>query len=510
MILSAEKVSLASHLMWQRYYRPLLGVIILGFIARGQAILAPLYSIDTYHAAYVKEAAASYDFLLSQGRYGWAILWWLRDTIGVHGVEVTSAGMILSVVMLAVTGFLFAVAILKEPTPAEAFLFAAIFTLHPFNTEFFHFSNVTSDITFAILLSALGMAAAFYISSVQLAAFVSVPLIVASLGIYQLAAAHIGTVWLLATAARLIENRSGAAALKYRLERPLQVLLIIAICLAILAVSLVLIRFVVDIPLDGRADLSKLLDVRVKVQALGTAVGMALWPSPGLVPRSIAVLLIAVLSFCFCKIVWQGLRTRRYVLAIGSAILLSLALAWSAGASVMSGVIWLVPRVISPISVFIAGAVLLAWHSSSKPTRMMIGVSVCVICVSYIGASNRILFDQRRLNLWDAQQANRIIARLEMLPQFTQMSSVAVVGGHWARSSRLSTAIGDMNVSALAVSWAKIGLLEQATGYHFAEPTPAELDKAQVYCASSPSWPASESVTIIDKLGVVCLTTPKS
>lgn len=506
---SDEKANFASHVMWQRYYRPLLAVIIIGLVARGQAVLTPLYSIDTYHAAYVKEAAATYDFLLSQGRYGWAILWWLRDAVGVHGVEVTSAGMMLSVVMLAVTGFLFAVAILKDPTPAETALFATIFTLHPFNTEFFHFSNVTIDITFAILLSAVGMAAAFSIPSVKFAAFVSIPLIVASLGIYQLAAAHIGAVWLLATTAKLIEKRSGTVTLGSRLERPLQVILIIAIGLIILAISLVLIRLVVGIPLDGRADLSKLLDVRVKVQALGTAISMALWPSPGLVPRSIAILLIAVLSFCFCKIVWQSLRTGRYVLALGCAILLSLGLAWSAGASVMSGVIWLVPRVISPVSVFIAGAVLLAWHISLKPTRMMIGVSVCVICVSYVGASNRILFDQRRLNLWDAQQANRIIARLEMLPHFPQMSSVAVIGGHWARSSKLSTAIGDMNVSALAVSWAKIGLLEQATGYHFAEPAPAELEKAQAYCTSSPSWPASESVAIIDKLGVVCLTTPK-
>ncbi|WP_424702291.1 hypothetical protein, partial [Escherichia coli] len=120
-------------------------------------------------------------------------------------------------------------------------------------------------------------------------------------------------------------------------------------------------------------------------------------------------------------------------------------------------------------------------------------------------ADASILFDQRRMNLWDHQEANRIIARLEADPAFGKVAALAVVGRRKAHPLVLSTSSVDMNTSGLGSPWSKLGLFEQATGYSFASPTDAQWQTAIDYCSHATAWPLPGSVGVIDDLAVVCL-----
>ena len=102
-------------------------------------------------------------------------------------------------------------------------------------------------------------------------------------------------------------------------------------------------------------------------------------------------------------------------------------------------------------------------------------------------------------------EANRILARFEMSPDYPNMESLAIVGGSWAYPVRLPTTVGDMNVSVRAVSWSKLGLFDEATGYHFASPTPDQFAAAETYCSEAMPWPSPNSTAIVGSLGIVCL-----
>ncbi|MGA2794667.1 MAG: hypothetical protein ABSE69_14285, partial [Roseiarcus sp.] len=159
-----------------------------------------------------------------------------------------------------------------------------------------------------------------------------------------------------------------------------------------------------------------------------------------------------------------------------------------------------------PVSIFIAGVAMLGWRCA-RPVwiRHLLMIAMVPLWIAYIGTSNRILYDQRRVNLWDAQQANRILARLEADPHFAAMRTLVLVNGKGKRSQALSTMIGDMNVSAIAVGWAKEGLMAQATGERFESVSDEQRQIAEVYCATAEAWPAAASVAITGDLGVVCL-----
>ena len=95
-------------------------------------------------------------FPLSLGRFGLAAVYWLRDAIGYYGNSVAVSSLALAVVAFALAGLFFAKVVIERPSAPEAGLFITLMTLHPFNTEFFHFSDVTLNIMIGLLLSAIG------------------------------------------------------------------------------------------------------------------------------------------------------------------------------------------------------------------------------------------------------------------------------------------------------------------------------------------------------------------
>jgi hypothetical protein len=109
------------------------------------------------------------------------------------------------------------------------------------------------------------------------------------------------------------------------------------------------------------------------------------------------------------------------------------------------------------------------------------------------------------MNLWDHQEANRIIARLESDPAFGKVTALAVVGRRKMPPLGLSTSSVDMNTSGLGSPWSKLGLFEQATGYTFASPTDVQWQTAIDYCERGTIWPLPGSVGVIDDLAIVCL-----
>ena len=139
------------------YVYPFLFAVVLNLAARGETIFGPLYSIDTY--------GQGFQPFVDPGLYNWSCP---RDAsescrctgcgtlLGYMGAGVAVSALMMAVLLFAHSGLLFAQVILRRPTALEMTLFLALFTLHPFITEFFHFTDATMVIALAIWLASVG------------------------------------------------------------------------------------------------------------------------------------------------------------------------------------------------------------------------------------------------------------------------------------------------------------------------------------------------------------------
>jgi hypothetical protein len=483
-----------------------------GVVARAQAITAPMYSIDGYMVNY--DPWGLYSLLLSNGRWGLVVLLRLREKLGYSGMDVIPSSLLLSIILFVGAGFFYARILLPKLKTAELLIFVTLFSLHPYNTEFFTFSDTTLNIALPMLLAPIGLTCVEATGRRWLGAGIGCLLMIIALSIYQLVLAHVAIVCLLAIIGQILrldvaQRRTLHWSAIFAVP-PIRALLLTAVAVVIFLVSAVAIARAYGITLAGRAALSGDFDLKEKAVALKTAFSMVFRPLPGLVSPAASALLIAVLAFAAIVILVSILRRSGVGMMLAGGLLLAVAALCSVGIPVAAHEIWLVPRVLSPFSIFTAGVITLAWRNLPLlGARYGMAAALIVLLTAYVGGSNRILYDQRRDNLWDMQQTNRIVARLEIDPQYRGLRALALVGGDWARSVPLPTANGDMNISAFATPWSKLGLVEQATGLRFAAPTAAEDKAAEHYCESANLWPAIDSVAIVGDLGIACLTHPR-
>jgi hypothetical protein len=491
------------------YAYPFLFAVVLGLAARGETIFGPLYSSDTYGQALQPYLDPGfYNTVLRQGRFGLVPLYWLREVLGYQGAGVAVSALLLSVLLFAHSGLLFAQVILRRPSTAEMTLFLALFTLHPFATEFFHFTDATLVIAVAMWLASAGVYLAARSSRTLPGLVGGVILIALALSMYQTAISFVVTVCLLAVVVRIARlEPSEGGTLRQAPQVRAWIAAVVSVPVYLLAVR------IVSLATGEPSATTQLLGLSSPIESLRLVsdfVRTAVVPWPAITPRAATLVLLALLALSALTIAGIAYRRRSVVAALVCGGLLAAGLVWAAAAPSVTTT-WLVPRVLVGISVFIAGVIMLGWRSAGlipigRPVVVhgLLGAGVVLLLISYIGASNRILADQRRLNVFDLEKANRIVARWEEQPGFRHDLPLAVVGGG-APYPSISTAIGDMNYSALYVPWAKNGLFEIATGYRFGRPTEEQQALAQAYCEAADPWPAPGSAVVEAEIALVCL-----
>ena len=485
----------------------LIALTLLALVARMPSLTTPMYSIDGYNSANARDLS---QFVMTQGRWGLAVLLRLRGQLGYFGMDVIPSSLVLATLLLTGAGFLYARVLLPKPNNVELFIFVALFTLHPFVTEFYTFSDATLDIAIAIFVAAVGFACASATARPRLGVVVGCLLMIIALSIYQTPIAHltiVGLLGIVAWASQLEPAPIGPPRVRdFFASRQFRALAAVAASAVLYLVSMRLVPRFFQIALDDRTTLAWPPDLADKAHGLEKAFRMAFLPLPGLTTPVASTLLAGVFFIAAAALIVTIRRRRGVGMALASLALLAAAALCAAAPPIAIKEIWLAPRVLSPFSIFIAGVAMLGWRSApSAWIRHLLMIALVPLWIAYVGTSNRILYDQRRVNLWDAQEANRILARLELDPRFGAMRALALMNGNWGRSQALSTMRGDMNVSAFAVSWSKAGLMAQATGDQFKSASDEQRQTAEKYCATAEAWPAAASVTIAGDLGIVCL-----
>jgi len=129
-----------------------------------------------------------------------------------------------------------------------------------------------------------------------------------------------------------------------------------------------------------------------------------------------------------------------------------------------------------------------------------------IVVLAMVSLNAEVLTDQLRVNIRDREKMSRIIGRIERMPGFGGVTRLAVVGGSWGYASPITTAQGDMNISAIYSEWPKVPLANEISGYKFQEiQTSAEIGRFRKMCEGHDKWPAETSTFIRESTAVVCL-----
>jgi len=485
-------------------------------LAKGAAFL-PSYSIDDYYL--ILQESPRIDAMLEQARFGQAILSELFSLLQLEPAYAT---------VFFVTLAIFASALLAMLTvrywnldrrgwlPAAA---ACVAVNHPFTTEIFTFhtalgSSMIALALFSILLVPRRWSPRLVLAGAGLFAFtLSIYQIVLHfcLMIVSMGAAIWWTRYLLAGARHGWPDRVRSLLTARRILRHRNTALLACAALGTVgyaALNAVLSR-ALDVKVSSRTALIHFSEVPARARVVWEVLELRfLEPSPLMTPFGKRLLLLLLLG-ALAGLLWRArpwLRPRAAVLLLAVLALLAASLVWSVGILMVLAEFWPVPRVMSHVGFFWAGLLAIAYLCFGRYARQGLAALVALIVLSFIGADNRILKEQVRLNARDTLKANRILERLESLPGFPDVAFVAVDGKDWHYPLGYSTTDHDLNISAFGAEWSQVAILREVSGYDLnIAKDPGQLALAANLCRSVKPWPDPSSVMIRDRLAVVCL-----
>lgn len=487
---------------WERVRPAFLAGILVSILARGQALFGSLYSIDAYYVA-KKSFNEEIAYNLADGRFLRALLWRLQEFLGFSPLASETASLALATIAIVAAAILFGEAIFGKRERDKILFFVVLFTLHPFLTEYFYYGEVALGIALSVLFAALAVRLTDAALPLRTSIVGSAIAIVAALATYQVTIGFIIAGFILATAMEacgetgpILRRQIGVRAAAFALGTG-----IYGLCLLVL-------RSMHPAVGSGRVFSPGATGLGERLEGLGHAILRALAPPDGIVATPVATI-SGILVACGVIVIVVGIG-RRYgrLASIAAGLLVACALAAACAPSVLSRTPWLAPRLLSPSALVFATLAVACLPQISSWRRHVWMACAGILVLGYVAADASILFDQRRVNLWDHQLANRIVARLEAQPGFTSIRRLAVVGRLPAHPFPLRTADHDMNSSALGAPWSKVGVIEQATGLIFDQASEADVQIGRNYCAEHDPWPAPAAVTATSQLGIICLSKP--
>jgi len=469
-------------------------------VARWQALL-PGYSIDDFTVV-VDDQPYPLGLLAAQGRVTIYFLNLVLRALGASPSQSQPLSLILLMFVLVATG-LSICRLCGIHGFRESLIVVSLIALHPYQSELFTFKSGALYLAVALVCSFVPILVS---TRSRRHWMVGLVMLIGSLSIYQVVLNYLAMALVFSVAFHLSRPTGSNPTFWPGLRSQLK-LILSAMILYFVAASAA--SRISGVPLGARASFIGLNEIGPRIkQAYQLYKVLFFLPEPILPVATKALLILTVafaLGVCFVKALRGGAYSsfRRMTLAWAPVLIAGLPLC--AGVILVLGEWWPVPRVLSQTGMFWGGSFALAYSLSQPLVRRIILTSVVVVIVSFIGISNHIFRDQLRVNMRDLATANRMVGRIEALPDFAQIQYVVLSGGSYTFRSPVTTMQGDMNISALFAAWSKVPVINEISGYAFQTAPAAIFAKANALCATAPKWPAAGSVVKVDTAAVVCM-----
>jgi hypothetical protein len=256
-----------------------------------------------------------------------------------------------------------------------------------------------------------------------------------------------------------------------------------------------LIRKVSDAPMDSRSSI-------VGLGELGSRVKLIISLTKKLFLDAEPTLSLGVKQYFYCIffifLLFAGIHKNKGILLIAIA-----SVAFYIGSIFLvsvSGVWWPVPRAVYALGFAMGIALLLVYINTPQQLTKLFPAAAFIAASGFAFHSSAMLYDQIRLNRWDAWVASAVsqeLAKFNVGPT----TKVILVGASWGHPLGLRTSDGDLNTSALAVPWAANHLFMEVTGRRWE----IESVRTSPECSNVKPWPNVGSIKQLNNGIYVCL-----
>jgi hypothetical protein len=480
-----------------------LAVFVLSLIARCYALL-PGYSVDDY-VLIQDEGGGSYPMAVAQGRL---LFFAVREVLAALGAAPPLSGpvyeLLLALVLIAMGLAVCRLWGIREHTGACAIAVSFI-ALHPYQAEIFTFRTAPLLLALPLALAFGGLLACW---RSRLAWLLSLLAVTCSLALYQAVLNYVAMALLFSIVFHLARVEDEDLYPDFWRTLRSRVMLVV-LGVVIYAAFTVTVWTITGIRFGGRDALISSQEIVPRLAAVAKQWKVMFFGAEPILPLASKLLLLLTLA---AGMLAYGLSLRRgsprAAIARRTA---AFGLAVAGGIPLCIGLVlvltdwWPVPRVLAQTGMFWGGLLALMYRFARPAGRRILLTGYVVIMISFIGINNHIFYDQLRVNMRDMAKANRVLGRLEAQPGFDHAKGLTVNGASWGYPLPIRTAQGDMNISALYVSWAKVRLFDELSGQAFSAAPPEVEKKADEYCRNARRWPDQQSITMIDNYGVACL-----
>jgi hypothetical protein len=452
------------------------------------------YALDDY-ATLATPSGGMQGFLLSQGRFTFALIQTGMDIAGLKQPELAGLGFFLCAAGLLLVGWLTVAGWLKE-NRLMAVGIGALLGAHPFFAEYVSFRQALFPMG---VCSAL-IAGAIYLLNQDIPTSISRLCAAASLAALASGGNQL-TMALFCIAALGISLRKHASipptrALIYALrDAAVAGALASIIYLLIFAAT----KYALAFNSDARMSMlsfnqlgGRVHDVALMLKSIfnGTHPLIGTLAAIG---TGFAIIALAVRASTKPD---QWLRVLVGVLVIAVGLVLGML------PTAISGTWWPMPRTLIALPFAIALGIAILSTGASQVQVRLASAALFVAVVALAGKSGSLLLNQQRLNRWDIALAREITLKVAEGRQIDAATPIVIHRAKFWHQSGEGMVIGDANLSAMSVGWALDALFVEATGRRLKVMQAAEGDTT---CAEAPAFPSAGSILEIDKTVNVCL-----
>lgn len=465
------------------------------FVASKSLGLTLGYALDDYVTLGASDGHLQ-GFLLSQGRFFFALIQTGMDLSGLKQPELAGFGFFLSGGALAALSWL----TLSPWLVGQRFLavaIAAFLGAHPFFAEYVSFRQALFPMGICLLL-VVGAAAQYgrYRTTASTVALLTAALLAAlASGINQIAMAF----FCISILGIALHRNSDLEPVRRVLLTLRDVALGggLATAFYVAITGALMAAFSVDA--NARMSLVGLGDASERVVQVGNLY-MEIFSGRHPLVGAVAAWMTAVAALALAvrtstsRHMWAPVPMAVFVLATATTVAVipaALSMTW-----------WPVPRTLVALPLALAlGIVVLASHAHQTLIHAA-SAMLLLACVALAGKSGALLLDQQRLNRWDLELAREIVLTVGRETPLDGSVPIVIHRARWAYEIDERMPIGDANLSAMRVGWAVDALFEEATGRRLNVALGAEAD---VVCNGVRAFPAPGSSIVRDGTVHVCL-----
>jgi len=503
----------------KQYIRLLIIIFIVAVLAKGPVLFRG-FAADDYKVASGVESP-DLTLVISQGRYIGAAVMRLFNALGTNINDMYFPFGIVALLLYSalIVSILRFVGIADSPA---AGLVGGIMIAHPYLTELFTFRMLLPALSVALIFSIIALEMVMKVPATRGARAFALLATLAMLLTYQIFLNYLAVAIIFAFIfGQVLHNKNSQALATnnniYR-ERAITLMIISAVAAIVFILIMWLGKALSLTYVENRASVIKIDMIPERIKQISSALVNIYWSAEPVLSGGLKKLVALMLVISGIIISWRLLTDKGREYSIRSIFMTLFAflllIPVSLGVIVPFGDWWPVPRVISHVAIII-GLIYLVADSCipGSSNRFLMSINFIlriVVLIGFIFLSNQILADQQKINLWDRMMANRIISRLEMHPNFSNVKFVHVNGGSWSYPVKLRTPQGDLNVSALYVPYSKASLLSEVSGYKFEWAIGTRAATGEKYCQAIQPWPHAESITVDNDVAIICLKKQES